>query len=467
MSIDPPHVFTFGGRISRAPYFLIGTLLFAAKHNIDRLIATSFGFEWSLFNYWIFDEGGLTNIKGLQRSFLTVLLLVALPFVFIGVALTLRRLRDANLPSWLVLLFFVPFLNLLFFLLLSVVPSAAFSLKAPKGFRKTLERIIPESELGSAIAGIVATTVLSLAFAVLATYGLAEYGWGIFVGLPFFLGLNSVLVYGFHRPRPIGRCLAVSALAVSFAGLALFMLAVEGLVCLIMAAPLAFPLSLFGGFIGFVLQQRDTFAAQSVHVMALTVFLTPSFITAEHAQGPKSPLYEVKTSVVIEATPEIVWKNVTNFAELPVPKDLLFRTGIAYPLRAEIQGSGVSAVRHCVFSTGAFVEPITIWDAPHRLAFDVSAQPPVMEEWSPYTKLSPPHLDHYLVSRRGEFRLTPLAQGQTLLEGTTWYENRFWPGKYWQLWSDFIIHRIHSRVLIHIKALSESAAPHPLSDLPS
>jgi len=245
------------------------------------------------------------------------------------------------------------------------------------------------------------------------------------------------------------------------------MLAVEGLVCLIMAAPLAFPLSLFGGFIGFVLQQRDTFAAQSVHVMALTVFLTPSFITAEHAQGPKSPLYEVKTSVVIEATPEIVWKNVTNFAELPVPKDLLFRTGIAYPLRAEIQGSGVSAVRHCVFSTGAFVEPITIWDAPHRLAFDVSAQPPVMEEWSPYTKLSPPHLDHYLVSRRGEFRLTPLAQGQTLLEGTTWYENRFWPGKYWQLWSDFIIHRIHSRVLIHIKALSESAAPHPLSDLPS
>ncbi len=45
--------------------------------------------------------------------------------------------------------------------------------------------------------------------------------------------------------------------------------------------------------------------------------------------------------------------------------------------------------------------------------------------------------------------------GRTRLEGTTWYTNRMWPADYWRLWSDLIIHRIHSRVLRHIQALSE------------
>jgi hypothetical protein len=48
-----------------------------------------------------------------------------------------------------------------------------------------------------------------------------------------------------------------------------------------------------------------------------------------------------------------------------------------------------------------------------------------------------------------------LPDGKTLLEGTTWYQNRFWPAVYWHFWSDYIIHRIHQRVLVHIKTLSE------------
>ena len=78
-----------------------------------------------------------------------------------------------------------------------------------------------------------------------------------------------------------------------------------------------------------------------------------------------------------------------------------------------------------------------------------------MTELSPHDNLRPPHLENYLSSRRGRFRLTPLADGRTLLEGTTWYENRFWPGAYWRLWSDAIIHRIHRRVLDRIRNLSE------------
>jgi hypothetical protein len=31
-----------------------------------------------------------------------------------------------------------------------------------------------------------------------------------------------------------------------------------------------------------------------------------------------------------------------------------------------------------------------------------------------------------------------------------------WPAGYWRLWSDELIHRIHMRVLKHIKAEAES-----------
>ena len=47
---------------------------------------------------------------------------------------------------------------------------------------------------------------------------------------------------------------------------------------------------------------------------------------------------------------------------------------------------------------------------------------------------------------------------RTRLEGSTWYELRIAPEPYWQVYSDWLIHRIHARVLRHIEAESEAAA---------
>jgi hypothetical protein len=144
-----------------------------------------------------------------------------------------------------------------------------------------------------------------------------------------------------------------------------------------------------------------------------------------------------------------------SFSELSAPPAWLFRLGIGYPRRARIEGTGVGAVRYCEFSTGAFVEPITRWDEPSRLSFDVIAQPPPMTEWSPYRRVHAPHLDGYFRSRRGEFRLVKLPDGRTRLEGSTWYELEMAPQLYWKTLADVVVSRIHLRVLAHVKALSE------------
>jgi hypothetical protein len=52
--------------------------------------------------------------------------------------------------------------------------------------------------------------------------------------------------------------------------------------------------------------------------------------------------------------------------------------------------------------------------------------------------------------------MVEVSPGLTRLEGSTWYEQRLRPEGYWVLFSDYVIGRIHDRVLAHIKAEVEA-----------
>jgi uncharacterized membrane protein YhaH (DUF805 family) len=462
MGLKASEIWTWRGRVGRTRYLLTGLILIAVKHNLDRLLAFAYDYRWGVFNYWVFSTpGGIENLDQRDATFFSVLLRAALPFIWVGVVLTIRRLRDINWPLWLVVLFFAPFLNLLFFILLSVVPSASSNPDESSRIGSIWSKYIPRSEFGSAVLGVVATAILAVLVTVMSTEWLGSYGWGIFVGIPFVLGLNSVLIYGFHERRSVGRCILVAMMPILIVGMSLFALAIEGVICLAMAFPLAAILALFGGLLGYALQKRPSFAPQSLRVVSVVALLMPGLTLLEYGSQDPAELTSIKSSVVIKATPDVVWKHVISFSELPQPTESLFKTGLAYPIRAKMYGEGVGAVRHCTFSTGPFVEPITTWDEPRLLQFDVTDQPRAMDELSFYNNLRPPHIDNYFISRRGQFELKTLPDGTTLLEGTTWYQNKFWPAQYWRLWSDYIIHRIHLRVLTHIKTLSEDVSGKP------
>jgi hypothetical protein len=195
-----------------------------------------------------------------------------------------------------------------------------------------------------------------------------------------------------------------------------------------------------------------TNAPTSLSILILSVPALMGFETInENKEEIANP---ITTSIEINAPIETVWKNVVEFPQLPEPTEFIFKTGIAYPINAKIVGKGVGAVRYCNFTTGSFVEPITEWNEPNLLKFDVVDQPEPMKELSFYD-LHPNHLHGYFVSKKGQFKLTKLPNGNTLLEGTTWYYNKIKPTIYWNLWSDNIIHKIHDRVLTHIKNVSE------------
>ncbi len=244
----------------------------------------------------------------------------------------------------------------------------------------------------------------------------------------------------------------MTQLAVIACGLVVVMVAIEGVVCVVMLWPFAAALACLGSVIGYAISAAGDSTARALVVAAMT-FPALAGIDAFRNTGQ---VFEVRTTIEIDAPPDVVWEHVLSFSEIDGGADWLFQLGVAMPLRATIEGTGVGAVRYCEFTTGPFVEPITAWEPGVRLAFDVQSQPPPMTELSPYRHIHPPHLDHYLRSRRGEFRLIDLGQGRTRLEGSTWYELDIHPQDYWILWSDWCIHRIHDRVLTHIRDLSES-----------
>jgi hypothetical protein len=449
------------GTVGRGVYAGVGLFLFAVKHNIDRFVASvGFGRRWGLFNYLVPPEGGvpLTDLGTDSLRFYGTLVAISLPFIAVGVLLTLGRLRDAGLPAGLVLLFFAPVLNLAFFLILSLVPPRRPGAAAGAPPASRLARIIPDSAPGSAALATALVAVFGVAAVLLSVNAFEAYGWGLFVGIPFAAGLSASVLYGYHRPRSYWSCVGVALTSVFLLGLALLALAVEGLLCLWMAGPLLAMLAWMGGTVGYFIQRRSPRPLPTPAVLAALGLFVPVLMGAERAAAPPAPLFAVRTEVEVDAPPDVVWARVVSFGQLPEPEEWLFRMGIAYPRHAVLEGRGVGAVRRCVFSTGSFVEPIHVWDEPRRLAFGVVAQPAPMEEWTPYRSVRPPHLEGYFVSERGEFLLTPLPGGRTRLEGTTWYRHHMWPAGYWQMWSDAVVHRIHLRVLRYIKRLAEDDA---------
>ncbi len=421
-------------------YFATGVIAFGIKYSLDRVAAELLVHRaWKPWEYLspVVTATNLLSLGAADRRFLLAMSAIALPFIWLGISVTMKRLRSAGLPLWLVALFFVPMASLVFFLLLSVLPARTGA--APR-------------ENGDAMPALVCGTLICLGAAWFGTSHVARYGLGLFVALPFCVGMMTTLIYTARNPHTYSQCVLVSLAAVAVAGLGFLALGLEGLLCLLMAAPIACPLAWLGATVGYWMTQPRRPRAQTIALVVLAALAPPAVMAAESQPAPE---FAVTSAIEVNAPPEVVWSHVISFSELPEPSEWLFRAGIAYPVRAEIHGRGAGAVRYCVFSTGPFVEPITVWEEARRLEFGVTRVPAPMHEWSPYPGLHPPHLDGYFVSHRGRFLLTSLADGRTRLEGTTWYANQMWPAAYWQVWSDEIVHRIHLRVLRHIQELAE------------
>lgn len=493
------------GTITRSGYVCWGTSLLGIKYGIDAFVAEIiFHRTWTFWSY-LFPGQTLDflALSGTDRVFFATMAVMALPFIWAGVVLTVRRLRAVGLPVWLVYLFFVPFVNLMMFVMISALPTVKQKASAtadggapalppppsqqpmqlpavtsdapdaipplpawPKPDRslpgnKQLVVSMKQEERVEFIRALAITVPPAIAIAWMGIFMFKAYGWGIFLGLPFGVGVTSAYSFGRLTPRNAWQSVKVALMAITLLGIGMFFFAWEGMACLAMAAPIVYILAAMGAMLGHHMQLNRYRPLEQKLMPILLMFLMPVLMGAEYSAHVQSEVLPVTSVVEINAPPAVVWNHVIAFPKLDPPDDPIFHLGIAYPIGATIHGAGPGAVRRCEFSTGAFIEPIKVWDAPKLLQFGVEAQPPTMREWSWMHDIHPAHLQGYLDVQAGQFKLEPIADAngvvtKTRLVGTTWYKNRMYPADYWRVWSDNIIHRIHVRVLKHIKKNSEN-----------
>ena len=314
-----------------------------------------------------------------------------------------------------------------------------------------LRNLLPDNDNSRKWVSIGLTVFIAELLTLLGIYGIGEYGIALFIITPLFLGAAPTILYGQKKAVSKSESVVLTLLTLAIFSTILLLFAMEGLICIVMASPIALCLAWVGSIIGRILMKKAPKVGAATTLILIGIIPLVAF--TEKDIYPR--LIQVTTSIVIDAPPKEVWKNVIEFPQLDKPTEFIFRTGIAYPINATIAGKGIGAVRHCNFTTGSFIEPITIWDEPRLLKFTVAEQPEPMKEIS-FWDIDAPHLHDYFVSKEGQFRLTELSNNKTLLEGTTWYYHRIKPAFYWRLWSEHIVHKIHERVLNHIKSTVEN-----------
>ncbi|HEU4452869.1 MAG TPA: DUF805 domain-containing protein, partial [Longimicrobium sp.] len=337
------HYFGFRERVGRREYLLTGLVLMAMKYAIDATVIWAATRQaWTPVDYLLpLVTVRADKVEALPSWLAAALVAWTLPFVWIGVSMTLRRAVDAGKSPWLCLLFFVPVLNYVLLLWLAALPSAPGA-----AWDASPVAASAADRLRSALLAIAASIGVGAASVLLGAVVMQTYGVALFVAAPFVLGLFAAYIYNRGHPRTAEESSSVVLLSLFVVSGTLILFALEGLLCVAMAFPLALVPALLGGGIGRAVAVR---ARVRPGTTAFAVLLLPTAALADHS-APPPRLYEATTSIVVDAPPARVWENVIAFHDITADPGLPFRLGIAYPIRARIVGSGVGAVRYCEFS---------------------------------------------------------------------------------------------------------------------
>jgi hypothetical protein len=279
------------------------------------------------------------------------------------------------------------------------------------------------------------------------------FGLAIFAGLPFATGVSSGVVIR-RAGGTFGQAIGAAMTLIGAVILILCAMAMEGVVCVLMAAPFGTGLAFVGAVAGYFLAKKRI----ADGTLQSAAWLSIVALVALEGWNPPAPREDTaSTQVVIDAPAARVWAELHDIRDLPPTDNLLFRFGVAHPMGTVTDGQGVGAARLCKLSTGDMPEIVTVWKPGQELRFKVLSTPASMRELGLFGQtVDAAHLHSAYASLEGGFKLEALPDGRTRLTGESHYLLNIAPAAYWNLWTKEIVRMVQLRVLEHVKTRAEA-----------
>jgi uncharacterized membrane protein YhaH (DUF805 family) len=216
-------------RVPRRPYIAWGLGLGVAKFLVDTAVVYGFSHRvWSPLGYVVPSIVLRRDAVGAAPEAMHVLLVVlALPFLWIGLSMSVRRAADASVSPWVGVGFLVPILNYLTILYLCLQPTrnvrtwepaAVGAFRPPTSHDAPPTTVALPSTVTSALLGVLASFVLGLAMLGFSVYGLGVYGQALFFATPFAMGATTAVVYNLRVTRGLGETIGLAIVGTLLAG---------------------------------------------------------------------------------------------------------------------------------------------------------------------------------------------------------------------------------------------------------
>lgn len=231
---------------------------------------------------------------------------------------------------------------------------------------------------------------------------------------------------------------------------------VEGLICVVMMAPIFIVMALLGGALAALVAwigSRRMRATALFSVLLLPYAAGPVEGRIPQAQSERV----VQNRVRIRAGAADVWAQIIRVPPIQ-PREygtsFIHRIGFPRPIEATLSHEGVGGVRQASFERGVlFRERVIVWEPLRRLTFTIAAD-------SIPTKTLDQHVTvggEYFDVLDGTYEIVPVAPGETelVLSSTHRLSTHFNP--YAGLWTDLVMRQIQGNILEVVRGRAERA----------
>lgn len=181
--------------------------------------------------------------------------------------------------------------------------------------------------------------------------------------------------------------------------------------------------------------------------------LEPLWLTAAAGRifggAPTAEL--IRTCVHFTQPPDVVWRHLMTYEELPSRPPWLLRLILPEPLRTSGSKGCAGAELVCSYRGGSLIKRMAAVDPPYRMRFTVSAQSLGIEDC--------------VVARSGSYEIFATPDGGSMVELTTRYLARLHPRWLWRPIEALAGHQLHRHILKAMRREACKTLPlaHPVS----